>query len=86
MKGIIVNFRRGRTIQHENQVILKVEGVSDKEAAAKLVGKEVKYLCVGKNKKEIVGKISSAHGNKGAVRVLFERGIPGQALGTELNF
>lgn len=39
----------------------------------------------GKEKKKIKGKISSAHGNKGMVRAIFERGLPGQALTTEIE-
>ena len=31
----------------------------------------------------IEGRISAAHGNSGAIRAIFERGLPGQALGTE---
>jgi hypothetical protein len=30
--------------------------------------------------KEIRGKISDAHGNKGLVRAIFEKGLPGQAI------
>ena len=32
--------------------------------------------------KVIEGKISSAHGNKGVVRAIFETGLPGQAITT----
>ena len=36
----------------------------------------------GKIKKQLKGKISGAHGNKGVMRAIFERGLPGQALTT----
>jgi len=29
--------------------------------------------------------VRSPHGNKGALRVLFERGMPGQAIGTKVE-
>ncbi|MCB1084399.1 MAG: 50S ribosomal protein L35ae, partial [Simkania sp.] len=32
-------------------------------------------------KKDITGEVRSAHGNSGALRVLFETGMPGQAIG-----
>jgi large subunit ribosomal protein L35Ae len=35
--------------------------------------------------KEINGKVASAHGNKGAVRVIFEKGLPGQSLGNNVE-
>jgi len=31
--------------------------------------------------KEIKGKVSAAHGNSGAVRMILDRGVPGQAIG-----
>ena len=33
----------------------------------------------------IVGKITCTHGNKGAVRVVFDKGLPGQSLGQEVK-
>jgi len=80
MEGIIINYRRGRKTQTTNQMIVSVPGY-DKEKAKALVGKSVTYECEGKNKTQIVGKVSSLHGGKGAVRVLFEKGMPGQAIG-----
>ncbi len=86
MEGRIVNYRRGRKTQTTNQMIVEIPNV-DKEAALKLVGKTVVYTCEGKNKTQIKGKISAVHGNKGAVRVHFETGMPGQAIGdvVEIN-
>ena len=84
MEGIIVNYRRGRKTQKTNQMIILVPGY-DKEKAQKLVGKEVVYTIEGKQKKQIKGKITSVHGNKGAVRALFERGMPGQAIGQKIE-
>ena len=83
MKAIIVNFRKSRHVQKDNHMILEVEGVSDREKAKGLVGKSVKWITPGK--KELKGKVASAHGNKGAVRAIFETGMPGQAVGTEVS-
>lgn len=85
MEGLIINYRRGRKTQTTNQMIVQFPQ-TDKKKADGLVGKEVVYVCPGKLKKEIKGKISSAHGNKGAVRVHFERGMPGQAVGDKVRF
>jgi len=35
--------------------------------------------------KKITGKISSAHGGNGVVRAIFEKGLPGQAIGTDVE-
>ena len=83
MKARIVNYRSGRHTQTHNQVILQVEGVSKRDAAVKLVGKSVTWKSPAG--KELKGKISSAHGNSGCVRVLFETGMPGQSLGTSVE-
>tara|TARA_Y100000310_G_C20614228_1_gene779736 strand:- start:1235 stop:1498 length:264 start_codon:yes stop_codon:yes gene_type:complete len=85
MKGVIANYRMGRhTIKH-NHLIIIPEGVSDKEKASALVGKKVTWNAPGKLKKVLVGKVASAHGGKGAVRVIFETGMPGQSLGKEVS-
>ena len=85
MEGIIVNFRRGRRSQVTNQMIIQPIGIEGKEKASKLVGKTVAWLCPGKDKKVIKGKVSSLHGGKGCVRALFERGMPGQSVGTKIK-
>ena len=83
MEGIITSFRRGRKTQTMNQIVILVQGVDNKEKAGKLVGKEVKWVSPGK--KEIKGKISAIHGNSGAIRAIFERGMPGQSLGKTVS-
>ena len=67
-----------------NQMIVQVPGV-DKKKAESLVGKSATFVCEGKNKTEIKGKVSAVHGNSGAVRVHFERGMPGQAIGGRIT-
>jgi large subunit ribosomal protein L35Ae len=78
MEGTIVNFRMGRHHQKDNHMIVSVNGIESREKAEKLVSKEVIFKTEKGN--EIKGKIASAHGNKGAIRVIFEKGMPGQAL------
>jgi len=82
MQGTINHFRRSRRKLSENQMIVIIEGINKKEDAAKLVGKKVIY---NTGKKEMVGKISAAHGNTGAVRVIFSTGMPGQAIGKKVK-
>ena len=83
MKAIISNFKRGRHRQTNNQMIILVDKVDNREKAAKLVGKHVVWKSPAK--KEIKGEIRSAHGNSGALRVLFEKGMPGQAVGQKVE-
>ncbi len=81
MKAVIVNYRMGRHNHAGNQMVIKVHGVDSKEKALKLVGKTAVWTSPAK--KEIKGKISSVHGNKENLRVLFEKGMPGQAISQE---
>lgn len=84
MDGIIAHFRGGSQKRHY-QMIVVVPGVESKEKAAELIGKQVTWSAPGKLKKQIHGVISQTHGNKGAVRVRFETGMPGQSLGQEVK-
>ncbi len=80
-KGKVVQFRRGLKRIHEKHFILNV-GVSSKGAAKEFRGKEV--IWTSPAGKKIKGKISDSHGNKGLVRAIFEKGLPGQARNTEV--
>ncbi|MCW1292394.1 MAG: 50S ribosomal protein L35ae [Candidatus Rehaiarchaeum fermentans] len=82
MKAVIVSYRRGRHTQKLRQAIVKIEGIKNREEAKKLIGKEVE---ISFSKASIKGKITRAHGNNGKVVVLFERGMPGQAIGKEIK-
>lgn len=81
IKGTIKNYKQGAKNTYTNQVIIIIEG-SDKEKSKKLVGK--KAIWKTSSGKEMVGSIADVHGNKGAVRARFEKGLPGQAIGTEI--
>ncbi|MFC1691278.1 50S ribosomal protein L35ae [Nanoarchaeota archaeon] len=83
MEATIVNFRGGRHTQKDNYMILSISGVADKEKAAALVGKNVVFETSAGNK--ITGQIKAAHGNSGAVRAKFEKGMPGQSLGQKVK-
>ena len=82
MKGIIVQFRRGRHTIHEKHYLLHL-GLKDREEAKKFMGKQVEWK--SPSGKIIKGTISDAHGNKGLVRAIFEFGLPGQAITNEIQ-
>lgn len=84
MKGVIVNYKGGKHTQVTNQMIIAISEVTTREEAEKLVGKKVVY---NTGKKDMSGEVRAAHGNSGAIRVLFETGMPGQSIGktVEIN-
>lgn len=81
MHAVIRNYRGGMHSQRTTQYVLVPAGISKRADAEKLKGKAVSWKSPGG--KVIKGKISFAHGNKGAVRAIMEKGLPGQALGTK---
>ena len=82
MEGTISNFRSGRHHQNDRQMIVVIEGM-DKNKAEGLIGKKAVWKSPAG--KEIKGEVSAVHGNKGAVRVIFEKGMPGQAVGSKIK-
>jgi large subunit ribosomal protein L35Ae len=84
MEGILVNFRLGKHTKSNNQMVLLVAGIDSKEKAGKLVGKMVSWKSPGAKPTEIKGKVSGPHGRNGCVKVVFEKGMPGQAVGKKV--
>jgi len=81
--GRVIQFRRGVNTIRERHFIIEPEGVKDRKEASQLIGKIVEWKSPAG--KIIKGKITAAHGTKGLVRVVFERGLPGQALTTKVE-
>jgi large subunit ribosomal protein L35Ae len=83
MKATIVNFRVGRHTKYDNHMIIIAEGVDSKEKAEKLIGKKVIWKSPAG--KELKGEVKVVHGAKGAVRAIFETGMPGQSVGKSVS-
>lgn len=78
-----MNYRGGVRTQKTNQMIIAPEKSSSKEDAGKLLGKRVDWTTP--SGKEITGEVSRIHGSNGYVVARFEKGLPGQSLGTEVE-
>lgn len=83
MEGVIVNFKGSEKHKYGDYMIVKVPNIKNKEETTSLLDKSVSWKSPAG--KEIKGKIYKAHGNKGAVRVKFEKGMPGQAIGSKVE-
>ncbi len=81
-KGKVIQFRRGRKTIKERHFLLDL-GAKTRKDAENLVGKKVEWKSPAG--KIIKGKVSSPHGGKGLVRAIFEKGLPGQAVTTEVE-
>lgn len=82
MKGMIVQFRRSRKRIKEKHFLLDL-GFANREEAKSAEGKTVVWKSPAG--KAISGKISAPHGNKGLVRAIFEKGLPGQAVTNDVE-
>jgi large subunit ribosomal protein L35Ae len=83
VNGKVIQFRRGRHTIHERHFLIEIEGTKSKKDAEKFVGKEVVWKSPAG--KIIKGKVSGAHGTKGVIRAIFEKGLPGQAVTTKVE-
>jgi len=84
MEAIISSYRRSKErITKGNHMVIVVDGITNREKANSLVGKKVTWKSPAG--KELIGKVAAPHGNKGAVRVIFETGMPGQAIGEKVK-
>lgn len=83
MEGIITNFRGGKHSKRDNQMILKIPSIDKRKDAQKLLTKKVVWKSPAG--KEIKGTITNLHGNSGCLRVQFEKGMPGQSIGSKVE-
>lgn len=83
MEGRITSFRRGVRTQKKYQMIIKINDVNDKEKAKSMLNKNIVWK--SPSGKEIKGTVTNVHGNNGKLRVQFEKGLPGQSVGTNVS-
>lgn len=81
-KGKVISFRRSLKHFHKRHFVIDF-GCKNRAEAEKLVGSTIEWKSPAG--KILKGKVSSSHGNKGLVRAIFERGLPGQAINTEVE-
>ena len=74
-----MNYRIGPRTQRSHECLVQFTDVSSAAKAGQLIGKKVVWKA---ENKEFAGRIVSSHGKAGVVRVMFKKGLPGQALGT----
>jgi len=80
--GYVLSFRKGPKSQNPRECILYFPGCNDHSSASRLIGRKVAWP-VGERTHR--GVIVATHGRKGHVRARFRRGLPGHALGTQVE-
>ena len=82
LRGFIVSYRRGPKTQRPKECLLKFLHIKSFSEASSLIGRKVAWP-VGERK--CIGKIVAPHGKKGLVRARFRKGVPGEALGSQVE-
>ena len=80
--GTILNYRTGIRTQNPKQCLIQFAHVNSASLAGQLVNRKVVWK---QGASKFIGKIAGSHGKKGVVKVKFQKGLPGQALGTTVK-
>ena len=70
-------------IQRNKQILVKIDQIDDKKKAAAYIGKKATWKSPSGN--TLTGNILRVHGGNGLLKANFRKGLPGQAIGKELD-
>jgi len=80
--GTILNYRIGIGTQNPKESLIQFAHVNSASLAGQLINRKVVWK---QGYRKFIGKIVGVHGKKGVVKVKFQKGVPGQALGTRVE-
>jgi len=80
--GTIVNYRIGIGTQKPRECLIQFAHVNSASLACQLINRKVVWK---QGNIKLMGKIAGSHGKKGVIKVKFQKGVPGQALGTTVE-
>jgi large subunit ribosomal protein L35Ae len=78
--GVVQNYRRGPKSQRNLECLVKVLDIESNGPS--IIGWKVGWP---HDEPRLFGTIVKPHGNTGTLRVKFRKGLPGQALGTNVQ-
>jgi large subunit ribosomal protein L35Ae len=79
--GVALNYRLGKKRQRPRECLIVVREVEE-DIPMRLIGWKVSWP---QDRSRLFGRISKPHGKSGTLLVKFDRGLPGQALGTPVK-
>jgi large subunit ribosomal protein L35Ae len=80
--GTIVNYRIGIRTQNPKECLIQFAHLNSASLAGQIVNRKVVWK---QGDRKVIGKIAGSHGKKGVVKVKFQKGVPGQAIGTKVE-
>ncbi|MCJ7613371.1 50S ribosomal protein L35ae [Candidatus Bathyarchaeota archaeon] len=80
--GTILNYRIGIGTQNPKECLIQFAHVNSVSLACQLIQRKVVWT---QGDRKLIGKIAGSHGKNGVVKVKFQKGVPGQALGTTVE-
>ena len=80
--GTVLNYRIGIKTQNPKECLIQFGHINSSALAGQLIQRKVVWK---QGNKKFVGKIAGVHGKNGVVKVKFQKGLPGQALGTPVE-
>ena len=80
--GTILNYRIGIGTQNPKECLIQFAHVNSRSLAGQLFNRKVVWK---QGDIKLIGKIRGSHGKNGVVKVKFQKGVPGQALGTTVE-
>ena len=80
LRGVVLGYRRGSNTQYTGEMLLRVDGITSRGEASRLIGRRVIYVDAKGNTYR--GKIIGVHGNRGTLRAVFKPNLPGQSIGS----
>ncbi len=81
--GIVANYRLGMASQHCKEFLIRIQNVESEGEACKYIGRKAIWRSEGN--KRIAGKVLGVHGKRGVLKARFRKGLPGQAIGTNVE-
>ncbi len=82
-KAIFLGYSGGLRTMRNKQILVRIDQIDDENKAARYIGRKVTWKTL--KGKLIIGKIVSPHGGNGVLKAMMREGLPGQAVGKELD-
>jgi len=82
VRARFIGYRGGKSTQYNKYALIRVENVENKREVAVYIGR--KAVWHSKSGSRLIGRVVSIHGRGGTLEVRFRKGLPGEAVGTEI--